>query len=56
MVALLQLPLLAGLLYLVWAGLLDPLSALGLLVFASAASAYVVRRHLSGLEALRIQV
>ena len=53
---LLELPLAVGLAWLVWADLADALSAVGIVLFTTAVNAYLVRRHLSNLEAMRIQV
>ncbi len=55
-VAWLQAPLLVAVLAAAWAGWLDAIAGLGVVLIGAAISAYFVRRHLSGLEALRIQV
>lgn len=49
-------PVFAVLLALAWAGWLDPLAGLGGFIVIVTAVGYFVRRHLSGLEALRGQV
>jgi two-component system phosphate regulon sensor histidine kinase PhoR len=55
-VALLQVPVMAAVLLSMWSGWLAPLAGLGIFVFSAGAVGYLIRRHLSGLEALRIQV
>ncbi|HEX9461076.1 MAG TPA: ATP-binding protein [Alphaproteobacteria bacterium] len=55
-VALLELPIFGALLVLIWGGWLEPVAGVLAFLFAAAAAAYIVRRHLSSLEALRVQV
>ncbi len=55
-VTLLQAPVWAAILAGMWAGLVTPVAGAGVFVASAAAAAYLIRRHLSGLEALRIQV
>lgn len=55
-VALLQAPVLLAVVVAAWAGWIDLAAGLALVVVGGLTSGYFIRRHLSGLEALRIQV
>jgi two-component system phosphate regulon sensor histidine kinase PhoR len=55
-VALLEAPVLVAVLGAAWAGWLEPAIGLGIFLVSAVTSAYFIRRHLTGLEALRIQV
>ena len=55
-VAWLEVPVLLAIVVAIWADWLAPLAGLALFIVSAGTSAYFIRRHLSGLEALRIQV